>query len=302
MRSAATLLLLACACLQEPGPAPVHPSFIAGERALGPAPSQNCIFTTDNRYAVVGDGGSLLFLELVHGRVHGLATLPSQVLHLASQQGLNGVLAVTHDSLYLVIPGSFSVAGRTAIPPGVTACAVSGNRVFLAFSDGTVRGFDQETLNGEISRSFSPAVTHLAGSPGYLAAASGSLLTCHEPQRLEPVTEYGAWGGVSHLAAVGEDRVCAAIGGGNEVALFSIPGLELQLMFTVPGTPLTSAVQRDGEYAFAYTDQGVLVVVGSGGGMEWRTTEFGAVLDIVISDDGWNALLMSGNALFILEK
>jgi hypothetical protein len=36
--------------------------------------------------------------------------------------------------------------------------------------------------------------------------------------------------------------------------------------------------------------------------MEWRTAEFGTVLDIVISGDGWNALLMSGNSLFILEK
>jgi hypothetical protein len=302
MRSAAAFLLLACACMQEPGPAPVHPSFIAGERTLGPAPSHNCVFTTDNRYAVVGDGGSLLFLELVHGRVHGLATLPSPVLHVASQQGMNGVLAVTNDSLYLVIPGSFSVAGRTAIPPGVTACAVSGNRVFIAFSDGTVRGFNQETLNEEVSRSLSPTVTHLAGSPAYLTAASGNLLTCHEPERLDPVADYRAWGVVSHLAAVGQDRICAAIQGGNEVALLSIPGLELLLMFTVPGTPLVAAVQKDGEYAFAYTDQGVLVVVGAGGGMEWRTAEFGTVLDIVISGDGWNALLMSGNSLFILEK
>jgi hypothetical protein len=116
------------------------------------------------------------------------------------------------------------------------------------------------------------------------------------------VADYRAWGVVSHLAAVGQDRICAAIQGGNEVALLSIPGLELLLMFTVPGTPLVAAVQKDGEYAFAYTDQGVLVVVGAGGGMEWRTAEFGTVLDIVISGDGWNALLMSGNSLFILEK
>ncbi|MFO7627532.1 MAG: hypothetical protein R6V62_09760 [Candidatus Fermentibacteraceae bacterium] len=302
MRNPAPFLLLACACMQEPGPAPVHPSFIAGERTLGPTPSQNCVFTADNRYAVVGDDGSLLFLELVHGRVHGLAVLPSPVLFVSSQQGLNGVLAVTHDSLYLVVPGSFSVTERTAIPSGATACAVSGGRVFLAFTDGVVRGFDQETLNEEIFRSFSPAVTHLAGSPGYLTTVSGTLLTCLEPERLDPLAEYVAWGGVSHLATVGQDRICAAIGGGNEVALFSIPGLELQLMFTVPGTPLVSAVQEEGDYAFAYTDQGVLVVVGSGGGMEWRTPEFGAVLDIVISNDGWNALLLSGSSLFILEK
>lgn len=302
MKNLAPVMLLVCACMQEPEPAPVFPSFIAGERTLGSTTSQNCLFTADNRYAVVGDGGSLLFLELVHGRVHGLATLPSPVLHVASQQDLNGVLAVTQDSVYLVVPGSFSVAERAAIPSGVTACAVSGNRLFLAFSDGAVRGFDQETLMEEVTRSVSPSVNHLTGSPGCITAASGTLLTCYEPERLEPLAEYAAWGEVSHLSPVGEDGVCASIGGGNEVALFSVPELELQVMFTVPGTPLVSAVEGDGEYAFAYTDQGFLVVVGSGGGMEWRTEQFGGLQDIVLSYDGWNALLLSGSSLVILEK
>jgi len=302
MKNPAPILLFACACMQEPGPAPLHPSFIAAERALGQTHSQNCVFTSDNRYAVVGDGGSLLFLELVHGRVHGLALLPSPVLHLTSQQGLGGVLAVTADSLYLAVPGSFSVTGRAGIPSGVSACAVSGNRVFLAFADGALRGYDQETLAEVVARSVSPAVLCLAGSQGYLTAASGSLLSCYEPERLDPLAEYGAWGGVSHLASAGDNRVCASVGGGNEVALFSVPGLELQEMFTVPGTPLVSAVQEEREYAFAYTDQGILVVVGSGGGLEWRTTEFGEVLDIVISKDGWNALLLSESSITILEK
>ncbi len=302
MKKLAPVMLLVCACMQEPEPAPLFPSFTAGERALSSTPSRNCLFTADNRYAVVGDGGSLLFLELVHGRVHGLVTLPSPVLHVASQKESNGVLAVTQDSVYLVVPGSFLVAGRASIPSGVTACAVSGNRLFLAFSDGAVRGFDQETLTEEVTRSVSPAVNCLAGSTGYLIAASGDHLTCYEPERLEPVAEYAAWGEVTHLAQVGEDRVCASIGGGNEVALLSAPMLELQMLFTVPGTPLVAAVEGDAGYAFAYTDQGILVVVGSGGGMEWRTAEFGVVLDIAISNDGWNALLLSGNSLFILEK
>jgi len=302
MKNPAPILLFACACMQEPGPAPLHPSFIAAERALGQTHSQNCVFTSDNRYAVVGDGGSLLFLELLHGRVHGLAVLPSPVLHLTTQQGLGGVLAITADSLYLVVPGSFSVTERAWIPSGVSACAVSGNRVFLAFADGALRGYDQETLTEVVSRTVSPAVSSLAGSPGYLTAASGALLACYEPGRLDPLSEYGAWGGVSHLASAGENGVCASIVGGNEVALFSTPGLELEAMFTVPGTPLVSAVQEEGEYAFAYTDQGMLVVVGPGGGLEWRTTEFGSVLDIVISKNGWNALLLSEHSITILEK
>jgi hypothetical protein len=302
MKKLAPVLLLACACMQEPEPAPVFPSFVAGERAIGSVPSMNCLFTADNRYAVVGDGGSLLFLELVHGRVHGSVTLPSPALHLASQQGLNGVLAVTQDSVYLVVPGSFSIASRAAIPPGVTAGAVSGNRLFLAFSDGSLRGFNQETLVEEVSRSVSPAVTLLAGFPVCLTAASGTMLTCYDPERLDPLAGYATWGEVLHLGPAGEGMVCASITGGNEVALFSIPGLDLKAMFTVTGTPLVSAVAGSGEYAFAYTDQGVLVVVGAGGGMEWRTEQFGGIQDIVLSSDGWNALLLPGSSLVILEK
>lgn len=302
MRIPAPALLLACACIQEPGPAPVHPSFIAGERALGPEHSLNCVFTADNRYAVVGDGASLLFLELVHGRVHGLTTLPSPVLRLAAQQGGNGVLAVTADSLYLVLPGSFSVNGSVGIPAGVTGCAVSGNRVFLSFPDGSIHGFNQETLNEEVVRQVSPAVEHLAGSTGFLTSASGATLTCFDPERLDPLAVYEAWGEVVHLSPAGEGGVCASILDGNEAALFTIPGLEIQQLFTVSGTPLVSAVEKNGEYAFVCTDQGMLVVVGSGGGMEWRTEQFGGLQDIALSFDGWNALLLSGGSLFILEK
>lgn len=302
MRNPAPALLLACACMQEPGPEPVYPSFVTGGRTFVGEPSLNCVFTTDNRYAVVGDGGSLLFLELVHGRVHGLAALPSRVLHVAAQHGQNGIIAVTADSMYLVVPGSFTVNARTAIPSGVTACAVSGSRVFLAFANGDIRGFNQETLAEEVLRSFSEAVDHLAGSAEYLAAASGTTLSCCEPERLETLAEYGAWGSVHHLGKAGEGSVCASIGGGNEVALFSVPSLDLLAMYTVPGIPLVSAVRETDGYAFAYTDQGVLVVVGAGGGMEWRTSEFGTISDMTISADGWNALLLAGGSLVILGK
>ena len=298
----APALLLACSCLQEPVPAPVYPSFTAGRRVFTSAPSGNCAFTSDGRYAVVGDGAVLLFMELVHGRVHGSVPLAGAILFVEPMEGSDGVFAVTQDSVYVVTPGSFTVSVRAPIPAGATSIAASGGRLFIGFSDGSLRGFNPETLVEELSGTPFETAVLLAGTPECIVAASGTSVAAFDPFDLDRISRYDCWGDVVHIGPVGDDGMCASVLGGNEVALFSLPGLELAHMFTVPGTPLAAAVSGDGAYAFAHTDQGTLVAVGQGGGVDWRTDEFGVLCDLAISGDGWNALVLSDHALFILEK
>lgn len=302
MRRLAPVLLLACGCLQEPGPAPFHPSFLAGQRNFTAVPSQNCVFTSDGRYAVVGDGEYLLFLELVHGRVHGSVQFSRQVLLVEEWPGFSRVFAVTSDSVYSVTPGSFTVSNRVSIPAGPTGSGFSGGRLFLAFSDGSISGYDPVTLVEEVSSEAFEGPTILAGTPEHLIAGSGREIRSFRPADLAPLAQYDTRGEVLHLSAPGSGFVSACVSGGNEVALFTLPGLELAQMFTVPGTPMAAAVDPEVEYALAYTDHGNLVAVGPGGGIDWRTGDFGEIHDIVISSDGWNALALSRTSLFILEK
>jgi hypothetical protein len=297
----ALLAVLCCSCLQEPGEEPAYPSVLAGSRALQSEPSGNCVFSGDGRYAVVGDGTNLLFMELAHCRVHGSTDLHGQVLHVEAAAGVEGVYAATGDSLFRIIPGSFAVSAARSIPPGVAGCALAGGRVFLGFSDGSVLGFDPEDLE-ETVRGNLPGVSRLAGVPGVLTAASGTSVISLDPVDLTPLASFQAWGEAVRLVPAGEDRMCASILGGNEVALFGLPGMELQLLYTVPGTPLAAAVEPSGLFALAGTDRGALVAVGAGGGVEWITEEYGPVRDVRISADLWNALVLTDQAVFLLER
>ncbi len=301
-RAAALLLLLATGCIQEPGPAPLHPSYTAGVKPLVSTPSLNCTFTSDGRYGVVGDGERLLFLELAHGRVHGSVLFSSRILLVKEQPGMNSVFAVTGDSLFSVTPGAFTVNGRASIPAEPTGCGFSGGRFFLAFSDGAIRGYHPVTLQEEVSAHVFQGPVLLAGTPDLLTAGSDCTIRSFQPGDLTPVDRYDAGGQVLHLASPGGGFVSACISGGNEVVLLALPGLSVSSMFTVTGTPLAAAVDPALEYAMAFTDRGILVAVGSGGGIGWRTEEFGELLDIAVSPDGWNALVLSRQALAILEK
>lgn len=302
MRRLAALLLLATGCLQEPGPAPLHPSYTAGRRVFVSVPSLNCTFTSDGRYAVVGDGEQLLFMELAHGRVHGSVPFSNRILLVEEWPGINRVFAVTPDSVFSVTPGSFTVNAGASIPGEPTGCGFSGGRLFLAFTDGMVRGYDPVTLQEEVSAHLFPGPALLAGTPALLIAGSDSSIGSFRPEDLAPVDLYEARGRILHLASPGGGFVSACIAGGNEVALLALPGLWISSMFTVTGTPLAAAVDPAMEYALAFTDRGVLAAVGPGGGIDWRTEEFGEVGDLAISADGWNALVLSRQALVILEK
>lgn len=302
MRRLAPLLLLFSGCIQDPGPAPAYPSHIAGHREFDSKPSRNCVFSPDGRYGVVGDGKTVLFLELVRGRVHGSVALPGQVLYLTAHRTANRVYAFTDDSVYCISPGSFTMEAREGVPPGVSAAGFSGGRLFTGHSDGTLTGYNPGTLQQEVSEAWLPSVTHLAGTPLFLVAASGSSLAVLDPADLRILAEYQVWGDVSHLSAAGNQRVSAGVLNGNEVALFNLPGLELELLFTVPGTPLVAAVDPDAEYALAFTDQGMLAAVTGGGRVEWRSEAFGFLTDMVLSPDGWNALLLGRESVFLLEK
>jgi DNA-binding beta-propeller fold protein YncE len=246
----------------------------------------------------------VLFLELMHGRVHGSVELASQVLHLAVHSSQNRVYAVTADSMYSITPGSFQVGVRAELPEGVAAAAFSGSRLFVGFDDGTVRGYLPETFEETISGFALPEITLIAGTPEYLTVSAGSAMVVCHPGDLRVLGDYQAWGDVVHLSPVGNRMVSASIRGGNEVAILSLPGLELDLLFTVPGTPLVSAASPypDSGYVFSCTDTEILAVVTSGGRIEWSTGEFGAIRDIVISSDGWNAVLLGRDIVHILEK
>lgn len=301
MKRSVFLTTLLAACLQDPGPLPAFPTYVAGQRGFTGVPCGNCVFSLDGRYGVVGDGPSVLFLELAHGRVHGTVTLPGQVEHLVSQSGETGIYALTSDSMYRILPGSFQVTARGEAPPEVVAAAFSGGRLYTAGSDGTLWGFHPLTLMPEISESYESGISHMAGTPQYLVTAWGANLAAFSGTDLAPSGSFQAWGEVIHLSAVDPERVCASITQGNEVALFLLPGLNLELLFTVPGSPRASAVAPQGEFAFAATEQGVLVAVGSGGGVEW-TARFGDLLDIRLSPDLENALLLGTDTVTLLEK
>lgn len=301
MKRTALLTLLCCSCLQEPGEDPAYPSLLAGYRVLQSDPSGNCVFSGDGRYAVVGDGGNLLFMELAHCRVHGSVDLHGQVLFVEASSGVDAVYAATTDSLFRIVPGSFAVSAAKSIPPGVVGCALAGGRLFLGFGDGTVLGFDPEDLE-ETMRGSHPGISGMAGVQEVLTVASGAFITSMDPLDLAPLGSFQAWGEAVRLVPAGENRLCASITGGNEVALFELPGMELLLLYTVPGTPLAAAAESSGLYALAGTDRGSLVAVGTGGGVEWSTEEYGPVRDVRISPDGWNALVLSDQTVFLLER